>query len=99
MKKKYYWIVGIVVIIIIVGILFLFTKPSGIPISSPTSKGLACTELVKSNCEKTTNSIIVKNFDANKDGKIDSSDTLFELCKNYYGRETDSECKRVCDCP
>jgi hypothetical protein len=49
-------------------------------------------------CKPSTNSILVKGFDANKDGNIDNKDTLFELCKNYFNKTTDLECKDFCDC-
>ncbi|NIM47189.1 MAG: hypothetical protein GTN40_03460 [Candidatus Aenigmarchaeota archaeon] len=100
MKKKQ-WIVGIIVIVII---LLLFAFPFWLyccpdaPIDGPGPKAIACAELVESDCEKPTNSILVKDFDANKDNKTDSADTLFELCKNYYGGETESDCKKLCGC-
>jgi hypothetical protein len=50
-------------------------------------------------CKPSTDSIRVKDFDANKNGEInDSGDTLFELCKNYFNKNTDLECKDFCDC-
>ena len=58
----------------------------------------ACQGLITTGCNVSSNTIKV-NFDANKDGKIDSSDTLFELCKNYYDSETDADCKAICSCP
>jgi len=99
MKKKYYWIIGIVIVIVIViGISFLFPDPYAGTLGEPTPKAIACTELLNSNCEKSTNSILVKHFDANKDDKRDSADILFELCKNYYGCEDEACCKKVCRC-
>jgi len=95
--KKYYWIVGIVVIVIVIGIYFLFLTPSST--DGLTPKAIACIELLNSDCEKSTNSILMKDFDANKDNKTDSADTLFELCKNYYGCEDEACCKKVCRCP
>ncbi|NIM47271.1 MAG: hypothetical protein GTN40_03895 [Candidatus Aenigmarchaeota archaeon] len=45
-----------------------------------------------------TNSIFIEDFDANRNGELDDKDTLFELCKNYYGAISDCECKKVCGC-
>lgn len=116
MKKKYYWIVGIILVIftlIIISIVSFNNCIYGtqIPECNPqftppvfcTCKGYAkteaCNELVKSGCEKTSSKSVLIKFDANNDGIIDSKDTLFELCKNYYSVEDDSKCKeRVCGC-
>ena len=80
--------------------MLLFWSPY--PESPPgleTIRDKACNELEKSDCNVSTYSILIKDFDANKDGKIDSTDTLFELCKNYYGLNTDSDCKNTgCGC-
>ena len=63
-------------------------------------KDNSCRMLLTIGCYSVNStSINVTNFDANKDGKIDSNDTLFELCKNYYGIDNDTECKtRICGC-
>jgi len=63
-------------------------------------KNSACQMLAGMSCSQTASSIPVRGFDANKDGKIDSGDTLFELCKNYYDISDDLDCKtRICGCP
>ena len=64
-------------------------------ISLETVKANTCHMLTF--CNVNTNTIRIYNFDTNKDGKIDTKDNLFELCKNYYQIYTDLECKRnVC---
>ena len=64
------------------------------------ARNAACTSFVREyGCNASTNEVVTENFDSNMDGKKDSSDTLFELCKNYYGIKTDIECKQmVCSC-
>jgi len=91
--------------IILIALIILFTYYSLLPcppqnfvISFERMKNQGCQKLVKNNCNISTDSILVENFDANKDGKKDSADTLFELCKNYYEIETDTVCKRICGC-
>ena len=98
MKKKYYWIIGIVIVIIFVFLFYwsaflLSFKNNQRPPKLETAKSTACEELVTAGCNVSTNSITLKNYDANNDGKIDSTDTLFELCKNVFQVKTDSECK------
>jgi hypothetical protein len=101
MKKEFVYglIVGTIITILIIGSMEYArqTRPKRPTIES--AKVYGCMALVKQNCELPTNSIIIKDYDANKDGKIDSSDTLFELCKNYFGVETESKCKAMCGCP
>ena len=100
MKKEFIYglILGTIITILIIGSMEYTrqTKPKGPSIE--IAKGYGCMELVKQNCEVSTNFVIIKNYDTNKDGKIDSSDTLFELCKNYFSINTDSECKAICGC-
>jgi len=71
------------------------------------AKNVACLELIRLGCNASTDSIIMKNFDANNDGIIDSKDTLLEFCKNRYKLEnlqnytnltTDALCKKYCEC-
>jgi hypothetical protein len=38
-------------------------------------------------------------FDADGNGAVNSADTLLALCKEFYGRDTDVNCKRLCGCP
>jgi hypothetical protein len=106
MKKKWYLIIGITIIILISSIYLLFFTCfncwGGIVTQYETAKSQACGVLMREgNCSsdiKSTISITIKGFDANKDGNIDNKDTLFELCKNYYGVKNDCECKYICGC-
>jgi len=108
MKSKWYFIVGIIVVISIpIYITYLNSyfcvwgclPSTGTTLQSSTTN--ACLELTRANCNVPIDSIIIEDFDANKNGYAnDADDTLFELCKKYYGIETESECKtKVCGCP
>ncbi len=64
------------------------------------ARSYGCGNLLENHCNKTTNEIKIEYFDANKDVRLNEKDTLFELCKNYYGVETEYGCKtKVCGCP
>ena len=113
--KKVYWIIGIVILIVIgflfclvfsycstfgcnyCGIVYIQNRPLS-PAFSNTVKDVACREFLDTGC-KDSSAIRVRNFDTNMNEELDSGDTLFELCKNFYGTETESQCKRVCGCP
>jgi hypothetical protein len=60
-------------------------------------KNIACRQLVFGGCKKNTTEITV-NYDANRDTKIDSNDTLFILCNNFFGRKDEKSCKQLCGC-
>jgi hypothetical protein len=108
MKKKYYWIVEVFILAFVFTIVYeiisspCFLAPFGCNSVSKSelTKNEACRELVAvKNCNTSTDSIFLKDFDANKNSiKGDSGDTLFALCQNYFGRYTDSECKIICGC-
>ena len=64
------------------------------------AKNNACQMLINLGCTMPAASIITNNFDANKDFTVDGSDTLLELCINYYNIDDDTECKTsICNCP
>jgi hypothetical protein len=97
-RGKIYRIILIVAILILIVLPFL-TPIRSFPKEPGSSINKACEILVRNGCEMKTSEILIENFDANKDGKINSEDTLFELCKYEYGTETDEECKRAaCGC-
>jgi len=111
--RKSFKIKDLLVICIIINIfsyLFIFClyvyegyeKIRSIPISPQAAKNAACAIMMRESngCKinVSTNSILVKNFDANKDEKIDGNDTLFEFCKSYFNMETDCKCKIACGC-
>ena len=101
MKKKYYFIVVIVFQIPILLMLFLMTvfPPSnGVAYTLESVRYQACQTLVNTGCKSSTGSIALKYWDANKDEKMDSSDTLFALCQNYYNITSETNCKELCGC-
>jgi len=116
MKKKYYWIIGIVIVIVVTLIIysclliFSYNDAPARVVNQLTSKDAACYIVMqqKSDCKlvNTTTIIFYKNekipdFDANKDGVINSSDTFQALCEAYWGTEIGNQtaCKELCGCP
>jgi len=99
--KKWVWIVGIPVVIILVILAFIAeSDPCKNRRGDISAKSNVCNKFIKEmGCEEgSTKDILVDCFDANQNGKFDDGDTLFELCKNYYEIETDLDCKRLCGC-
>jgi len=99
-----FWKYFIIVVILLIGIfctILFYQKPY--EESSPELdliKNRVCGNLWKNDCKNSTYSILIEDFDANRDGEINNDDTLFELCKNYYGLKTDADCKKIgCGCP
>jgi hypothetical protein len=93
--SKRSWIISIVILITIFAVLFLLLYYSGGPnpeVGVGTARSDACRLLIN-NCNVSTDSILVENFDVNNDGKIDNSDTLSQLCKKYYGCPDEACCK------
>jgi len=82
-------IVIIVAVLVLVGLISLYTgtwAPTASSVSSEAAKQAACQVLVSRGCSQEAYEVIVTDkFDANKDGLVDNSDTLKELCNNYYG--------------
>ncbi len=57
----------------------------------------ACRMLASKGYESSTDSVLLKDFDANNNGKTnDPEDTMLELCKNYFDIYTDIDCKKTC---
>ncbi|MHA1686743.1 MAG: hypothetical protein ACTSYD_10105, partial [Candidatus Heimdallarchaeaceae archaeon] len=97
-------VIIVLALIILIAILALFfgVWPFGSQsISLEGAKNNACNMLLSFNCEEQTSNIVVKNFDADKDGDLDpqtgfdwsnpsptnsnNHDNLAALCYNYYG--------------
>jgi hypothetical protein len=104
MKRKH-WL-AVIAILALASLFYLYYFYSSetqnqLPPKSVSASHAACRELViDGNCNVSTSSIAVRGFDANKDGSMDSNDTLMELCTNYYySGWTDEDCKRMCGCP
>ncbi len=76
------------------------------------AKTSACNKLISQGCSVEPQNILISDFDADKDGQLDSasgtdgcgnkaspaSDNLYMLCKCYYGANI-TQCKQnVCGC-
>ncbi len=108
--KKVLLVILFIIVCFIIFFILVFFSCIGCPnfaVTATIAKEAACAQLKRQSggCQlaDTTAIVFYKNeklpdFDANKDNKTDSADTLFELCKNYYGVETESQCKMVCGC-
>ena len=104
MKKKYYWAVLIVVILFIFYIAyFLFfgawsTDTGPMYPSLKYVKDDACRNFkISYNCTDATKIMII-DFDANRNGKVnDTEDTLQALCEGYFGIEKGNQtaCKEI----
>jgi hypothetical protein len=112
MKNKYWWIVGIAAVVLIGIAFYLWSTPINngfvqitkeeYKVSKPLEfyKNQYCQELIGKNCNVSTKSILLKDFDANKNGILNETrDNLFNLCKYYYGCENETCCKiNICGC-
>jgi hypothetical protein len=95
-------VVLVLLVIVLIAVILFFYDPYRRAVGSVdlnTAKSNACTLLTQMVCSGKAQNIPVNDFDANKDGTINSGDNLLELCKNYYNIEDDSDCKQqVCQC-
>ena len=101
MKKEFIdgLIVGTIITILLISFMEYARQTRPRLTGFENARSYGCMMLQRQNCKVSTDSIILENFDSDKDGKIDDKDTLFELCKNYFGAETESKCKVICGCP
>jgi hypothetical protein len=95
---------GFVITLIILSLIFaIFYPRSSRSLNVQALREKYCVDLVISpnGCNKVlTDSILIKDFDANKDGKIDKKDTLQALCENYFGivKGNQTDCRKFCGC-
>lgn len=97
--------INVIVIITIIalvalGIISFFAKgwnPSADTLEMSAIKNSAC---LKWNCGRSgVNAADIEvSVDANKDGIIDSDDTLAKLCEKHYGDGGNTPCLKTCDC-
>jgi len=111
-------IIVVIVLIVFLAILALFFgvwNPGSSVMALESVKSAACQNLVSRGCEYIgTAFIIIKDFDADKDGELDdgsgidgcgetggpSQDNLYMLCKCFYNTQDEDECKyTICRCP
>jgi len=100
-----------VAIIVLLGVIALyfsgFMGPAGV-ISSESAKNAACQRVMRNpaGCVTVDPSTIlldgsiagVPGFDADNDGDVDADDDLLDLCQNYFGATTKSDCRKLCGC-
>ena len=103
-RRMFFWALAMLAVISIFLLLafgWLVFGPAPPPRTITSIKSQACAVLIKANCNISSYSIQIKNFDANKNGETnDVEDTLQALCENYYGASVGSQshCKKICGC-
>jgi len=104
-------VIALIILLAIIALFFGIWTPGVGGVSLEAAKDNACLLLTSTGCGDTS-SIIVKDFDADKDGNLneansntgncgsdDAGDNLFMLCKCHYNKD-ESECRTdVCNCP
>lgn len=95
-----------VAVLVLLGLITLFMTVfggGGATITLGAVKQQACAELLNAaeGCGAADPGAITVQYDADRSGTVDDSDTLQELCENYYGCDSDDKacCRRVCACP
>jgi hypothetical protein len=89
-----------IAVIVLMGLIAIYGvgfNPFSSAINLESMKNVACRKISFSACKINAADITV-NFDANKDGATDNSDTFLELCKNFFGRSDELSCKQLCGC-
>jgi len=89
-----------IAIIVLLGLIAIYGvgfNPFSSAINLESVKNEACRKIVFSRCEKNAADITV-DFDANRDGTTDSSDTFLILCQNFFWRNDELSCKQLCGC-
>ena len=116
MKKEFVYglIVGIIISFLLITITEYFyfgSRKSGL--SSIAIKNKYCSAWISKNCDISTDSILIYDFDADLDGALDSgekigdcksneneaNDNFFMFCKCLLGCKDENCCKEICDCP
>lgn len=88
-------------------------KPSSLHLRLTSVKDEACRQLINNGCSSASN-VFINDFDADKDGTINegglatdgcgsrntknANDNLFMLCKCFYNKLTNDDCKTFCGC-
>jgi hypothetical protein len=92
-------LIALIVLIALIALFFgVFNMSSG-SVSLTTAKTNACQMMINTGCMMSASSITISNFDSDRDGTVESDGTLLELCANYYGTTSDSQCKtEICGC-
>jgi hypothetical protein len=91
--------VAVIVLLGLVALYFTGWSPFGVSVSYESVKNEACAELVRMNCPSDPSTVTIDDFDADQSGAVGDGDDLMDLCTNYYGRSTASDCRALCGCP
>lgn len=107
-------ILCLVVLLAIVVLFFGVWNPGKGVLTQEAAKNNACQLLIASRCNVNPETIIVRDFDADRDGNLNTlgagigdcgtaqGDTLYMLCKCWYGipvsTDFDKNCKTICMC-
>jgi len=106
----------LIVLIAIVVLFFGTWDPGKGVLTQEAAKNNACQLMIASRCNSNPENVIVRNFDADRDGVLNTpgagigacasspgqGDTLYMLCKCWYGiiedTNFDKNCKSICMC-
>ena len=105
----------LIVLLAIVVLFFGTWNPGQGTLSQEAAKNNACQLMIATRCTSNPENVIVRDFDADRDGKSNTvgagtgacgspgqGDTLYMLCKCWYGIPVDANfnknCKAVCMC-
>ena len=104
----------LIVLLAIVVLFFGTWNPGQGTLSQEAAKNNACQLMISSRCTLHPENIVVRDFDADRDGNSNTvgggtdncgtaqGDTLYMLCKCWYGIPVDANfeknCKAVCMC-
>jgi len=92
-------VLGMIILIAVIVLVYDGYKPSINSVDQTTAKNNACGVLTSLGCSVSTSSIVISNFDTNKDNILDNSDTLMSLCENFYSITDEGDCRtEICGC-
>jgi len=110
-------VICLIVLIAIVVLFFGTWNPGKGTLTQEAAKNNACQLMVALRCNVNPETIVVRDFDADRDGNLNTpgagkgacgspgqGDTLYMLCKCWYGisdavpADFDKDCKSICMC-
>jgi Tfp pilus assembly protein PilE len=90
-------IIVLIALVVLIAIIALFTgvwNPGSQSLSLESAKSSACQKLVSAQCSFETYDIVVNNYDADNDGKIDPG-TSFSKCSDWTGSTDYDKCDNL----
>ena len=91
-------VISVIVLVAVIAILYNNTTGSKTFVDVGVARDNTCQQLLSMGCYLEPNAFQVHDFDANMDGSIDTSDTLMDLCINYFQITNPADCKAMCGC-